>query len=92
MIEAEKLHPQYGGYTVGKMMEDKEVGELWTDIWQDEDPVGPHGGCRDGVIKLIRKLVEERGKVRAIAEHRGVGVKYALNDFGIDPASWSKDA
>jgi hypothetical protein len=72
----------------GLNMEDKEVGKLWVDIWRDEDPVGPHGYCRNGIIKLIRKLVEEATKYE---EERGFltqGRDMTLRRFGIDPKTW----
>ena len=80
-------------------MTDKDVGEYWVDVWRDIDPVGEHGGCRDGVIKLIRKLVEERARNNAVLYYQVHGpdadaikscIKSALRDFGIPPESWKE--
>lgn len=72
-----------------KIMDDKEVGELWHKYqpWS-----GLHGielqSAKDNCA-LIRKLVDERA---ARLYERAPSVPYSVlpapRDFGIDPATW----
>jgi hypothetical protein len=70
-------------------MTDKEVGELWA-LAQAPALESSY------VVKLIRKLVEERARVIYISpgedayHEKRMSLERALSDFGIHPESWRK--
>jgi len=76
-------------------MEDKEVGECWRKGHYDGLP---HSHPSSAVTKLIRKLVADRQTLwwHQLAKRPGgtnpqEALRYALRDFGIDPATWEQN-
>mgnify|MGYP001605110957 CR=1 FL=1 len=69
-------------------MTDEEVGELWTRLLGDcvrLDACYNHGD----MFRLICKLVDERSRVYSNYDrYKAKHVPQALQDFGIDPATW----
>jgi predicted DNA-binding ribbon-helix-helix protein len=65
-------------------MTDKEVGELWA-LAQAPALESSY------VVKLIRKLVEERANFIQFTSASNLScLNRALREFGIDPESWGK--
>ena len=72
-------------------MTDEEVGELW-DIYRKFGIEWPRSDGGE-VVRLIRKLVEERAGIYIEAHgcnDCGEHIGEALDDFGIDPATWKE--
>lgn len=77
-------------------MKDTEVGERWRESLDCRKwPYGTIGA--DIVQSLIRKLVEDRQTLwwHQLAKREGgtnpqEALRYALRDFGIDPATWEQ--
>lgn len=72
-------------------MEDREVGEVWREHLFNTDFYEEH--LAEQIIRLIRKLVEERA-MRWQSE-QGIaggtaGLYKALRDFGIPPETWKE--
>jgi len=75
-----------------KLIEDKEVGELWRKNLEwiaryDDEP--RKGMWPYQVQQLIRKLVHERKMYYwRIGKSKDEALSFALRDFGIDPEDW----
>lgn len=60
-------------------MNDEEVGKLWAEVQRAEGEWA-HGFWREGVVKLIRKLVEERAGFRCITE-AAAALSFGIKDW-----------
>lgn len=70
-------------------MEDSEVGDLWRAVQNSKAiPDAPRFWI-DDCEQLIRKLVEER-QGRHEWDHHCTDSLHALRDFGIDPATFTR--
>lgn len=76
---------------------DSQVGELWSQIWDEADDRAVDDVFYGEVKAIIRKLVEERAqsygsvvlaKTDPLYE---IAIKAALRDFGIDEKEWTND-
>jgi len=76
-------------------MDDKKVGEIWTETLYR--PAAAYGEFSvEAVRGLIRKLVDDRATIhwhhRARTSPTGTNpheaLELALDNFGIDPATW----
>lgn len=81
-------------------MEDREVGVLWKELYDDPEDTY---AFQSEMVAIIRKLVEERANVYRAGtcgycaetgeteQTERLAEPQALRDFGIDPKTWGAD-